>query len=248
MLFLWWRWWPWRCLLSRCGTSSPRSRCGHLPAMWEQFMLLLSSPHRTRPKCSVPPMIALLGWGWTVCPIYVLSPLRVQWNVWNYWFTGFKRTRFNGWLFCSKVWSMDNMICTQTLLRHQGSVTALAVSRGRLFSGAVDSTVKVPKISLQLVVWSNFQYIWIHFSISVNHFTFSSMTAFPIVTDVYNTTTRAWKKKKDFKIKALLLCHFVRSLKSFLHLVFFRCGPAKQTLRCGFPASLLFLCQMDSVW
>lgn len=35
------------------------------------------------------------------------------------------------------------MICTQTLLRHQGSVTALAVSRGRLFSGAVDSTVKV---------------------------------------------------------------------------------------------------------
>uniref|UniRef100_A0A8C9F231 TNF receptor associated factor 7 n=1 Tax=Pavo cristatus TaxID=9049 RepID=A0A8C9F231_PAVCR len=41
-----------------------------------------------------------------------------------------------------RVWSMDNMICTQTLLRHQGSVTALAVSRGRLFSGAVDSTVK----------------------------------------------------------------------------------------------------------
>lgn len=44
---------------------------------------------------------------------------------------------------CPQVWSMDNMICTQTLLRHQGSVTALAVSRGRLFSGAVDSTVKV---------------------------------------------------------------------------------------------------------
>ncbi|KAG3272897.1 TRAF7-containing [Ictidomys tridecemlineatus] len=42
-----------------------------------------------------------------------------------------------------RVWSMDNMICTQTLLHHQGSVTALAVSRGRLFSGAVDSTVKV---------------------------------------------------------------------------------------------------------
>uniref|UniRef100_A0A8C7KHL2 TNF receptor-associated factor 7 n=1 Tax=Oncorhynchus kisutch TaxID=8019 RepID=A0A8C7KHL2_ONCKI len=42
-----------------------------------------------------------------------------------------------------RVWSMDNMICTQTLLRHQGSVTALAVSRGRLFSGAVDSTVKI---------------------------------------------------------------------------------------------------------
>uniref|UniRef100_A0A8C3A0J3 E3 ubiquitin-protein ligase TRAF7 n=1 Tax=Cyclopterus lumpus TaxID=8103 RepID=A0A8C3A0J3_CYCLU len=45
-----------------------------------------------------------------------------------------------------RVWSMDNMICTQTLLRHQGSVTALAVSRGRLFSGAVDSTVKVPPL------------------------------------------------------------------------------------------------------
>eukprot|EP00058_Branchiostoma_floridae_P009903 XP_002595391.1 hypothetical protein BRAFLDRAFT_69221 [Branchiostoma floridae] len=41
-----------------------------------------------------------------------------------------------------RVWSMDNMICTQTLLRHQGSVACLAVSRGRVFSGAVDSTVK----------------------------------------------------------------------------------------------------------
>ncbi|XP_074660670.1 E3 ubiquitin-protein ligase TRAF7-like [Tubulanus polymorphus] len=42
-----------------------------------------------------------------------------------------------------RVWSMDNLICTQTLVRHQGSVACLAVSRGRLFSGAVDSTVKV---------------------------------------------------------------------------------------------------------
>ncbi|ELU10500.1 hypothetical protein CAPTEDRAFT_116521 [Capitella teleta] len=42
-----------------------------------------------------------------------------------------------------RVWSMDNMICTQTLVRHEGSVACLAVSRGRLFSGAVDSTVKV---------------------------------------------------------------------------------------------------------
>lgn len=48
---------------------------------------------------------------------------------------------------CPQVWSMDNMICTQTLLRHQGSVTALAVSRGRLFSGAVDSTVKVSAVA-----------------------------------------------------------------------------------------------------
>ena len=35
------------------------------------------------------------------------------------------------------------MICTQTLIRHQGSVVALAVSRGRVFSGGVDSLVKV---------------------------------------------------------------------------------------------------------
>ncbi|CAK8697866.1 E3 ubiquitin-protein ligase TRAF7-like isoform X2 [Clavelina lepadiformis] len=42
-----------------------------------------------------------------------------------------------------RVWSMENMICTQTLLRHQGSVVTLAVSRGRVFSGGVDFTVKV---------------------------------------------------------------------------------------------------------
>lgn len=44
------------------------------------------------------------------------------------------------------------MICTQTLLRHQGSVTALAVSRGRLFSGAVDSTVKVGLVLFTLFI------------------------------------------------------------------------------------------------
>eukprot|EP00794_Sanderia_malayensis_P008900 gene8900-9851_t len=42
-----------------------------------------------------------------------------------------------------RVWSLDNMNCVQTLIRHQGSVTALAVLKGRLFSGAVDSTVKI---------------------------------------------------------------------------------------------------------
>ncbi|XP_046580638.1 LOW QUALITY PROTEIN: E3 ubiquitin-protein ligase TRAF7-like [Haliotis rubra] len=42
-----------------------------------------------------------------------------------------------------RVWSMDNMICTQTLVRHQGSVACLAISKGRVFSGAVDSQVKV---------------------------------------------------------------------------------------------------------
>ena len=44
---------------------------------------------------------------------------------------------------CLRVWSMENMLCTQALDRHQGSVTALAVSRGRVFSASVDQTVKV---------------------------------------------------------------------------------------------------------
>ena len=35
------------------------------------------------------------------------------------------------------------MRCVQTLIRHEGSVSCLTVSRGRLFSGAVDSTIKV---------------------------------------------------------------------------------------------------------
>lgn len=47
---------------------------------------------------------------------------------------------------------MDNMICTQTLLRHQGSVACLAVSRGRIFSGSVDSTVKVGNSTEDFVV------------------------------------------------------------------------------------------------
>jgi len=42
-----------------------------------------------------------------------------------------------------RVWSMDNMICSQTLVRHEGSVACLAVSRGQIFSGAMDSSVKV---------------------------------------------------------------------------------------------------------
>lgn len=44
------------------------------------------------------------------------------------------------------------MICTQTLLRHQGSVACLAVSRGRIFSGSVDSTVKVDHSTEDFVV------------------------------------------------------------------------------------------------
>jgi len=40
------------------------------------------------------------------------------------------------------------MICSQTLIRHQGSVACLATSRGRVFSGAVDNTVKVSILSI----------------------------------------------------------------------------------------------------
>ena len=51
------------------------------------------------------------------------------------------------------------MICSQTLVRHQGSVACLAVSRGRIFSGAVDSTVKVNCFQLlcettQIFLWA----------------------------------------------------------------------------------------------
>ena len=35
------------------------------------------------------------------------------------------------------------MTCVQTLVRHDSSVTSLVISRGRLFSGSVDSTIKV---------------------------------------------------------------------------------------------------------
>jgi len=35
------------------------------------------------------------------------------------------------------------MICKQTLLRHGGSVACLVVVKGRLFSGGIDSMVKV---------------------------------------------------------------------------------------------------------
>lgn len=42
-----------------------------------------------------------------------------------------------------RVWNLESLACVQTLLRHQGSVSTLAASRGRIFSGALDSTVKV---------------------------------------------------------------------------------------------------------
>lgn len=50
---------------------------------------------------------------------------------------------FHGLLSITQVWNLESFSCVQTLLRHQGSVAALAVSKGRIFSGAVDSTVKV---------------------------------------------------------------------------------------------------------
>ena len=42
-----------------------------------------------------------------------------------------------------QVWNMQHMTCAQTLVRHESSVTCLAISRGRLFSGSVDSSIKV---------------------------------------------------------------------------------------------------------
>ena len=38
---------------------------------------------------------------------------------------------------------MEHLTCSQTLIRHESSVTCLAMARGRLFSGSVDSTIKV---------------------------------------------------------------------------------------------------------
>lgn len=38
---------------------------------------------------------------------------------------------------------MELMTCSQTMARHEGSVTCVLVSQGRIFSGAVDGMVKV---------------------------------------------------------------------------------------------------------
>jgi len=43
-----------------------------------------------------------------------------------------------------RLWSLTNFVCTQSLIRHDGSVFSLAVSHnGRIFSGSADNTVKV---------------------------------------------------------------------------------------------------------
>ena len=42
---------------------------------------------------------------------------------------------------------MELMNCAQILARHEGSVTCVLASKGRVFSGAVDSTLKVGMIT-----------------------------------------------------------------------------------------------------
>ena len=42
-----------------------------------------------------------------------------------------------------KVWNVDRKIQLQTLDRHEGSVCCLAVAKGKVLSGAMDSLIKV---------------------------------------------------------------------------------------------------------
>ena len=42
-----------------------------------------------------------------------------------------------------RVWNLDNMVCTQSMIRHTSGVTGLAASQGMIFSGSMDMTVKV---------------------------------------------------------------------------------------------------------
>jgi len=45
-----------------------------------------------------------------------------------------------------RVWEMDHsgrLSCVQTLSRHSGSVSCLLPEGGRVYSGAIDSTIKV---------------------------------------------------------------------------------------------------------
>ena len=45
------------------------------------------------------------------------------------------------------------MTCLQTLVRHENSVSSVAVFRGRLFSGSVDSTIKVMSFNKNLFLY-----------------------------------------------------------------------------------------------
>lgn len=42
-----------------------------------------------------------------------------------------------------RVWNLETFQCVQTLIRHGSSVDTLAASKGRVFSGAADNTIKV---------------------------------------------------------------------------------------------------------
>ena len=46
-------------------------------------------------------------------------------------------------LLIAQVWSIDTWTEVQTLERHQNSVNALALTKGRLLSGAADNAIKV---------------------------------------------------------------------------------------------------------
>lgn len=46
---------------------------------------------------------------------------------------------------------MELMNCAQILARHEGSVTCVLASKGRVYSGAVDSTLKVEL--WHVIVW-----------------------------------------------------------------------------------------------
>ena len=42
-----------------------------------------------------------------------------------------------------QVWNLELLMCAQTLVRHEGSVTCLLASGGYIFSGAIDNMIKV---------------------------------------------------------------------------------------------------------
>ena len=52
------------------------------------------------------------------------------------------------------------MRCIQTLIRHENSVSCLAVFRGRLFSGSVDSTIKVRAYISITLLFINVLQVW----------------------------------------------------------------------------------------
>ena len=62
---------------------------------------------------------------------------------------------------------MELMTCSQTLARHEGSVTCLTVSRGRIFSGAVDSNIKVRMYIASSMCKSSILKFWYSSSLSL---------------------------------------------------------------------------------